>query len=39
MVTENMLEPPGPAQNIGINIGIETRVVVFSNEAYAHIKQ
>lgn len=34
-----MLEPPGPAQNIGINIGIETRVVVFSNEAYAHIKQ
>ena len=42
MVTENMLEPPGPAQNIGINIGIETSFFVcffFSNEAYAHIKQ
>ena len=39
MVTENMLEPPGPAQNIGINIGIETSFCFFSNEAYAHIKQ
>lgn len=40
MVTENMLEPPGPAQNIGINIGIETIFFYFfSNEAYAHIKQ